>query len=48
MSVASIPLNANMLNHMVEGCLIDEGNPVDILYQGTFERLKLKKKDLNY
>lgn len=41
-------INAVMLDHRVGGCLVDEGNPVDILYQCTFERLGLRKEDLRF
>jgi len=38
-----LAINANILCDKVGGCLVDEGNPVDILYQSTFEKVRAKK-----
>ena len=41
-------INENIHGHLVGGCLMDEGNPLDILYQNTFEYLRLKRENLKY
>jgi len=41
-------ISASILGTMVGGCLIDEGNPVDILYPNMFECLGLKRENLRY
>jgi len=41
-------ISTNIHGHRVRGCLIDEGNPVDILYQNIIERLGLRRKNLKY
>jgi hypothetical protein len=33
-------------DHEVARCLVDERSSVNILYQGAFEKLGLKRKDL--
>ncbi|MCI66264.1 hypothetical protein A2U01_0087522, partial [Trifolium medium] len=36
-----------MAHHDVSRILIDQGSSCDVMYQELFEKLKLKKKDLN-
>lgn len=41
-------ISASIMGHKVGGCLVDEGNFVDIMYQITFECRGLRKENLRY